>query len=122
MYLKIAVGVAVILALATFVWRPVAIYQYQKSAVGIEATRVSSANKVAADALDHRINGLTNDRCSSVGYEAIQANKIKPIIAVDDMRPGLLSDLRLCVERGIMSPYVRDELSAAGILRFTATP
>lgn len=122
MYLKIAVVAVIVVAAAAYVESRVAARRYQDSSAGLEAARVASVANVAAEALDHRIDKLSDDRCSGVGREAIHANKVKPIIVPEDMAPEILSDIKLCFQRGIISPNVRDDLAAAGLLKFAEAP
>jgi hypothetical protein len=118
MYLRIAVAAAIVVGVVVVAWGPMSDYRHRQSAAGIDEARQAKAQRVIDDALHARVSKLNDDRCAGVAFSVIQANSEKAIATAADMAPDALSDLKLCVERRILSPYARDQLSDAGLLKF----
>lgn len=97
-------------------------YEFRNSADGIAAAKRLTIETKVHDDLQSRVQNLSIDGCGGRAATVIAQHAKKPITSKADIPSTLLSDLELCLERGITTGYVRDRLEDAGVLKLlTAT-
>lgn len=97
----------------------VALYQerrFNQSPEGIAVADVTKAENRKRDDIQSRVDALAVDGCSKPALAILALHRVKPIATRADIPATLLEDMRLCIERGIMHAYVRDQLDDTGIL------
>jgi hypothetical protein len=108
----------VLAAFGTMGYRKVSDHLYQTSAIGLEIARTAADRVAVADKLQVHVNALAVDGCLSRAEMLTDQHRRKPIITAEDIPDDVRSDLRLCIDRGILSGYARDDIKDRGLMPF----
>lgn len=89
---------------------------YSPQALALEKN--AAANSAERTAVQDRVNRLALDRCKSRSSELSALHARSPITATQQIPVELRDDLKLCVDRSIMSAAVTRDLSDQNLLVF----
>lgn len=80
----------------------------------------AAENSMERSAIQDHVNALAMDRCKSRGSELSALHAQSPITAMQQIPVSLRDDLKLCIDRSIMSAAVTRDLSDQNLLVFIA--
>jgi hypothetical protein len=118
----IIVAVCVLVAVTFLAVHNINDRQRRLSPEGLLRSYNLKQDKVVSDALRDRVNELASSRCLLSVNALLEQNQVERISSVKAISSDLKSDLDLCLARGIMAPYARDQLKDAGLLDFLTHP
>lgn len=114
--LSAVIALAVVIALCIVGWQ-YALYRQANSPEGIEAKHRAAVAIQIRDKAEARVSALAADRCATPVQAILKLNDWQQIIGVKDIPSTLASDIFLCLERGIMSPYDKNRLIDVNLLK-----
>lgn len=115
-------GLVAVVAIALALYNRHLAQLYESSPEGQALAAASAIATRDRNAIQDRVDTLAADRCAAPAMRLIALHKSKAIVSEQDIPATLRGDLALCVERGVTSRYVRDQLRDADLLRFLEQP
>lgn len=108
----------VLAAFGAMGYQKVSDHLYRTSAIGLQTARMAADRVALADKLQVHVNALAVDGCQSRAEMLTDQHRRKPIIAAEEIPDDVRGDLQLCIDRGILSGYARDDIKDRGLMPF----
>jgi hypothetical protein len=115
--LLIGLSIAGLVVVAAVGYKAMSTYQHNTTAA-IEGRQRAADDAETRETLRARVDALGQDGCQSRVVSLFAIHNKKAITSASEVPAELRNDLAICLERGILYAYLRDELSDAGLTRF----
>ena len=116
---RILIGIVAALMIGGFAVIQVAEYKGNSNETSSNDEKIATASR---NRVQDRVDVLARDGCQSKAIELFKLHSKLPFASASDMPPALHDDLQLCIERGILSAYIRDDLRDKGLMDLFVTP
>lgn len=93
-------------------------YQYRLTPEGLARTAQLQADEVLREHLQTRVNMLAKDGCQTAVSAILRQHAAKTITSKSDLADAQVSDMELCLERGVIGGFARSQLENADVLRY----